>query len=63
MALIQQIADRGEPNGYTPYLVSNPLPGTPAKKILIHTGFDDSQVSHYSVEVQVRSLGIPAMAP
>jgi len=63
MALIQQIADRGEPNGYTPYLVSNPLPGTPAKKILIHTGIDDSQVSHYSVEVQVRSLGIPAMAP
>jgi hypothetical protein len=63
LALIQQVADRGEPNGYTPYLVENPLPGTPAKKILIHTGIDDSQVSHYSVEVQVRSLGIPAMAP
>ncbi|HYD48721.1 MAG TPA: hypothetical protein VEB21_10255 [Terriglobales bacterium] len=63
LALIQQIADRGEPNGYTPYLVDNPLPGTPAKKILIQTGIDDSQVNHYSVEVQVRSLGIPAMAP
>jgi hypothetical protein len=63
LSLIQQIADRGEPNGYTPHLVSNPLPGTPAKKILIHTGLEDSQVSHYSVVVQVRSLGIPALAP
>jgi hypothetical protein len=63
LALIQQVADRGEPNGYTPHLVSDPLPDTPAKKILIHTGIDDAQVSHYSVVVQVRSLGIPAMAP
>lgn len=61
--LIQQLWDRGEPNGYTSHLVSDPLPNTPPKKVLIHTGINDSQVSHYATEIQVRSLGIPAVAP
>jgi hypothetical protein len=61
--LIQQLWDRAEPNGYLSRLIENPLPNTPAKKILIHTGINDSQVSHYATEIQVRSLGIPAMAP
>ncbi|MCX8071612.1 MAG: hypothetical protein N3C12_04060 [Candidatus Binatia bacterium] len=62
-ALIQQLWDRGEPNGYTSHLIDDPLPNTPPKKVLIHTGINDSQVSHYATEIQVRSLGIPAVAP
>lgn len=62
-ALIQQLWDRAEPNGYTSHLVNDPLPNTPPKKVLIHTGINDSQVSHYATEIQVRSLGIPAVAP
>lgn len=61
--LLQQLWDRGEPNGYLSHLIANPLPGTPPKKVLIHTGINDSQVSHVATEIQVRSLGIPAMAP
>lgn len=61
--VIQQLWDRGEPNGYASRLLDNPLPGTPAKQVLIQIGIHDSQVSHYATEIQVRSLGIPAMAP
>ncbi len=61
--LLQQLWDRAEPNGYLSHLVEDPLPSTPAKKILIHTGINDSQVSHIATEIQVRSLGIPAVSP
>lgn len=61
--LLQQLWDRGEPNGFLSRLIDNPLPGTPPKKILIHTGINDSQVSHVATEIQVRSLGVPALAP
>ncbi len=62
-SLIQQLWDRGEPNGYLSHLIEDPLPNTPAKKVLIQTGINDSQVSHFAAEIQVRSLGIPAVAP
>jgi len=61
--LMQQLWDRGEPNGYTSHLVSDPLPNTPAKKILMQIGINDSQVSHVASEIQARSLGIAAVAP
>jgi hypothetical protein len=61
--LLQQLWDRAEPNGYLSHLIDDPLPGTPPKKVLIHTGINDSQVSHVATEIQVRSLGIPAMSP
>jgi hypothetical protein len=62
-ALLQQLWDRGEPNGYTSRLIENPLPNTRPKKILIQNGINDSQVSHVATEIQARSLGIPAVAP
>lgn len=61
--LLQQLWDRGEPNGYTAHLVRDPLPNTPAKKILMQIGINDSQVSHLASEIQARSLGIPSVAP
>ncbi|MBI3785360.1 MAG: hypothetical protein HY270_18360 [Deltaproteobacteria bacterium] len=61
--LIQQLWDRGEPNGYTSHLISNPLPNTPAKKVLLQNGINDSQVAHIATVIQARSLGIPAVAP
>jgi len=61
--LLQQLWDRGEPNGYTSHLVRDPLPGTPAKKILMQIGVNDSQVSNVATAAQARSLGIPAVAP
>lgn len=61
--LLQMIWDRAEPNGYLSHLVENPLPGSEAKKVLIQMGVNDSQVPNIGTEVQVRSLGIPAVAP
>jgi len=61
--LIQQLWDRAEPNGSLSHLVADPLPGTPAKKILLQVGINDSQVPNIGTEIQVRSLGIPALAP
>ena len=61
--LLQQIWDRGEPQGYASRLVDDPLPGTPAKKILMQPGINDSQVSHVAAEIQARSMGLPTTAP
>ncbi len=61
--IIQQLWDRGEPNGYASHLLTDPLPGTPAKKILMQIGLHDSQVPNLASEIQARSLGIPAVAP
>ena len=61
--LIQQLWDRGEPQAYLPHLVTDPLPGTPAKKILMQFGLHDSQVSQVASEIAARSLGIPNLAP
>jgi hypothetical protein len=61
--LIQQLWDRGEPQGYVSHLVSDPLPGTPAKKILMQMGLHDWQVSNLASEIEARSLGIPNLAP
>jgi len=61
--LIQQLWDRAEPQGYMSRLLSNPLPNTPVKKILFQMGVHDSQVPNIGTEIQVRGLGITAVAP
>jgi hypothetical protein len=61
--LLQQLWDRAEPQGYLSHLVADPLPGTPAKKILIQMGVNDSQVPNIGTAIEARSLGIPAVSP
>lgn len=61
--LLQMPWDRAEPQGFLSHLVDDPLPGTPPKKVLIQMGVNDSQVPNIGTEIQVRSLGIPAVAP
>ena len=63
VGLIQQLWDRGEPQGYLPHVVADPLPGTPAKKILMQIGLYDSQVSNIATTIEARSFGIPNLAP
>ncbi len=63
LGLIQQLWDRADPQGYLPHLVDDPLPGTPAKKVLMQIGVHDSQVATVGSEVQARSLGLPVVAP
>jgi hypothetical protein len=63
LGLVQQLWDRADPQGYLPHLVADPLPGTPAKKILMQIGLYDSQVSLIGSTIEARSLGIPNLAP
>jgi hypothetical protein len=61
--LIQQLWDKSEPNGWYHRTVSNPLPGTPAHKVLVHMATSDDEVSTVATEIMVRSMGIPQVSP
>ncbi|MFD0852817.1 hypothetical protein ACFQ07_11305, partial [Actinomadura adrarensis] len=49
--LIQMLWDRGEANGYAHHMTNDPLPGTPAHKVLMHVAFGDHQVAPVAAEV------------
>jgi hypothetical protein len=67
LSLIQLLWDRGEANGYAHHMTSDPLPGTPAHKVLMHVAFGDHQVANVTAEVEARTIGAsvrrPALAP
>jgi hypothetical protein len=62
-SLIQMLWDRGEPNGYANNMTSNPLPGTPAHKVMIQMAYGDHQVANVATEVQARTIGAPLRTP
>jgi hypothetical protein len=64
VALIQQLWDRAEPQGYMNHLVAGDLSTPPVPhKILIHMATYDSEVSNLGTEIMVRSLGITQVNP
>ena len=63
LSLYQMLWDRGENNGYANHLISDPLPNTPAKNVLLHVAFGDHQVTHISAEIMARTMGIPLHQP
>ncbi len=63
LALIQMLWDRSDPNGYAHHITSNPLPKTPAHKILIHLAFGDHQVANVSTEIEARTIGASIHQP
>lgn len=56
-ALLQMLWDRAEANGYAQHMTTEPLPGTPAKQVLLQAGFGDHQVSNLAAEVEARTIG------
>mgnify|MGYP001248601457 CR=1 FL=1 len=58
-SLMQTMWDRGEPNGYANNMTSDPLPGTPAHKVLIVMAYGDHQVANVATEVEARTIGAP----
>jgi hypothetical protein len=62
-ALLQMLWDRGDGNGYANHVTSDPLPGTPAKNVLLHQAFGDHQVANIATEVEARTLGIHVVRP
>jgi hypothetical protein len=61
--LMQQLWDRGEANGYAAHMTSDPLPGTPAHKVLLHVAYGDHQVSQYAAAVEARTIGASVHQP
>lgn len=63
MSMLQMLWDRGETNGYAHHITSNPLPNTPAKRILMQAAYGDHQVSNVTVEAEARTLGAVIRTP
>jgi hypothetical protein len=61
--LMQQLWDRGDPDGYAAYMTSHPLPGTLAHKVLMQIAYGDFQVSMYSGAAEARTIGASAVQP
>lgn len=63
LSLLQMQWDRGEANGYAWNMTGDPLPGTPAHRVLMHVAFGDRQVSPAAAEIQARTIGARIHAP
>ena len=62
-ALIQQLWDRAEPNGWYHRTLSNPLANTPPHKVLVLMATNDDEVSNVATEIMVRTMGMPQVTP
>ncbi len=63
VAGLQQAWDVGEGSGYAHVLTENPLPGTPAKGILMQVAIGDGQVTTLGAHVGARALGAVTLEP
>jgi hypothetical protein len=61
MGLLQMLWDRGEANGYAAHMTTDPLPNTPAHRVLLHAALGDFQVTNFSAEVEARTIGARVM--
>jgi hypothetical protein len=65
--LMQQLWDRGEPDGYAQQMTTTPLPDTPSHQVLMQIAYGDHQVSNYAAAVEARTIGasvhVPALDP
>jgi hypothetical protein len=61
--LMQQLWDRGEPDGYAEQMTAHPLPGTPSHQVLMQIAYGDHQVSMYSGALEARTVGASAYQP
>jgi hypothetical protein len=63
LGVIQMLWDRGEANGYANHVTDDPLPGTPAKEVLLQVAFGDHQVAQVAADVQARTYGAATNDP
>jgi hypothetical protein len=61
--LMQQLWDRGDPDGYAAQMTSHPLPDTPSHVVLMQIAYGDHQVSMYAAAVQARTIGASVHQP
>ncbi len=63
LSVIMSVWDKSEPSGFSHRVIDNPLPGTPAKRILKTAALNDSQVPNLSSDVMARTMGLPLLTP
>jgi hypothetical protein len=63
LELAQMQFDYSDPANVAPHVLSSPLPGVPAKQLLMQMGLDDAQVSNVTTEMIARTTGIPLLSP
>ena len=63
LSLVQTIWDRGEGGGYVHHVTDDPLPNTPAHKILIIEAFGDHLVTNIQTETEARTVGAVMRTP
>jgi hypothetical protein len=63
VTLCQHSFDRVSPIVYGRYIQEAPLPGNPAKKILMQAGIGDLQVNNLATDLHARSIGVPSLQP
>ncbi|MGZ4253282.1 MAG: hypothetical protein ACXVR2_08540 [Solirubrobacteraceae bacterium] len=61
--LMQQLWDRGDPDGYAEQMTPHPLPDTPSHTVLMQIAYGDHQVSMYSAAVEARTIGASVHEP
>jgi hypothetical protein len=61
--LLQQLWDRGDPDGYAQYMTSHPLPDTPPHTALMQVAYGDKNVPIYAAAVEARTIGAHAYEP
>ncbi len=61
--LLDQLWDRGDPDGYAPYMTTHPLPDTPSHQVLMQIAYGDFQVSMYAGAAEARTVGVSAYEP
>jgi hypothetical protein len=61
--IVQQLWDRGDPDGYAPQMTAHPLPDTPSHTVLMQIAYGDFQVSIYAAAAEARSVGVSAHQP
>jgi hypothetical protein len=61
--VIQMLWDRGETNGYAQHLTRKSYPHTPRHTVLLLGAVGDHQVSEFALQVEARTMGVPAHMP
>lgn len=57
LALFQILWDRTEPTGYSNYIRTDNLPGSPPKEVLLEVAIGDHQVSTLGAHIMARAIG------
>ena len=63
ISLLAFSLERWDPITISRRVLADPLPGTPAKQLLLYEAINDSLVTNLSTEMLVRSMGLPVCGP